>query len=99
MEAAYFPLVRGALARLGLAPDVVDETLQLNTLSLSGQRLEVNTGLSAGEAGATDNFANEEQAVINECGYIDTFRAWRRGWPAERIRAVARAHGGLFVLP
>jgi hypothetical protein len=38
-------------------------------------------------------------AVINECGYIDTFRAWRRGWPAERIRAVARAHGGLFVLP
>lgn len=47
---------------------------------------------------AVDALPPQIRAAVDEHGYVDVFRAWRRGWPVERIRAAALAHGGLFVL-
>ena len=48
---------------------------------------------------AVDALPAPVRAAVNEHGYVDVWRAWRRGWPVERIRAVAQARGGLFVMP
>ncbi len=35
---------------------------------------------------------------VYEFGYIDVYRAWRRGWTVERIRRKAESAGGRFEL-
>ena len=36
--------------------------------------------------------------LVNEFGYVDVYRAWRKGWSVEAIRARAKERGGMFVL-
>lgn len=46
---------------------------------------------------AVDGMPAEFRACVHEYGYVDVFRAWRRGWTVDQIRAAAR--DGRFVLP
>lgn len=35
--------------------------------------------------GAVDDMPHAFRALVNEVGYIDVYRAWRRGWTPEMI--------------
>lgn len=48
---------------------------------------------------AVDSMPPPYRQAIHEFGYIDVYRAFRRGWQVTRIRDVAAQHGGRFVLP
>lgn len=39
---------------------------------------------------AVDGMPAAYRALVNEFGYIDVYRAWRRGWSPERIRAASK---------
>lgn len=40
----------------------------------------------------------EFQALVQEFGYVDVYRAWRRRWTPEQIRDAARHNDGFFKL-
>lgn len=40
--------------------------------------------------GAIDGMPEAYRALVNEFGYIDVYRAWRRGWSPEQIRRASK---------
>lgn len=48
--------------------------------------------------GAVDTMPAAFRELVNEFGYVDVYRAWRKGWSVEAIRARAKERGGMFVL-
>jgi hypothetical protein len=46
---------------------------------------------------AVDAMPTEWRALVNEFGYIDVYRAWRRGWSIAMVRQ-ATARNGFFEL-
>lgn len=47
---------------------------------------------------AVDGMAPEWRELIGMYGYVDVYRAWRRGMSAAKVRQMAEANGGRFVL-
>lgn len=47
---------------------------------------------------AIDAMPSEYRALVHEFGYVDVYRAWRRGWSVEQI-AGAVSDMGVFELP
>ena len=47
---------------------------------------------------AVDAMPEDILHACHEYGYPDVYRAWRRGFSAARIREMAEANGGRFVL-
>lgn len=47
---------------------------------------------------AVDSLPPSYRALVHEFGYVDVYRAWRRGWSVEQIRASA-SETGIFTLP
>lgn len=47
---------------------------------------------------AVDSMPAEFRALVHDFGYVDVYRAWRRGLTAPQIRAAAEANGGRFEL-
>lgn len=47
---------------------------------------------------AVDSMPKAYRDACHEYGYADVFRAWRRGITPARIRQMAEANGGRFVL-
>ncbi len=47
---------------------------------------------------AIDGMPKPYRLLVHEFGYIDVYRAWRRGLSPLEIREKAAANGGLFVL-
>ncbi len=47
---------------------------------------------------AIDAMPRAWRDLVHEFGYVDVYRAWKRNWTPERIRAKATASGGVFVL-
>lgn len=47
---------------------------------------------------AIDAMPRAYRLLVHEFGYVDVYRAWRRGWPVERILDRARLNGGIFVM-
>ena len=45
---------------------------------------------------AIDAMPAQWRELVHEFGYIDVYRAWRRGWVPARVRAAAR--DGVFTL-
>ncbi len=45
---------------------------------------------------AIDAMPREWRRLIHDYGYVDVYRAWKRGWSVEQVRA--KAAGGVFVL-
>jgi len=48
---------------------------------------------------AVDALPPEFRELVYEFGYVDVYRAWKRGWTAAQIAQAAQAAGGLFELP
>jgi hypothetical protein len=46
---------------------------------------------------AVDAMPSDFRELVHQFGYVDVYRAWRRGWTPERIRACAI--NGFFRLP
>ncbi len=46
---------------------------------------------------AVDAMPREFRELVHEFGYVDVYRAWRRGWTVSQIRDVAV--GGRFDFP
>ena len=44
---------------------------------------------------AIDTMPKAYRDLVNEFGYVDVYRAWKRGWTVEMIRRAAV--GGVFV--
>ena len=44
---------------------------------------------------AVDGMPKDFRALVHEFGYVDVYRAWRRGWTVDMIRRAAQ--GGIFV--
>ena len=47
---------------------------------------------------AVDQMPKDYRTVLHEHGYVDVYRAWKRGWSPDRIAAAAARNGGRFVL-
>jgi hypothetical protein len=47
---------------------------------------------------AVDAMPMEWRTLVHEYGYVDVYRAWKRGWSVELVRRSAEANGGAFVL-
>lgn len=47
---------------------------------------------------AIDAMAPEWRALVHEFGYVDVYRAWRRGWTVLEVRKRAQECGGRFAL-
>lgn len=47
---------------------------------------------------AVDSMPPEFRALVHDFGYVDVYRAWRRGMAPAQIRAKAEACGGRFEL-
>lgn len=47
---------------------------------------------------AIDDMPKPYRELVHDYGYVDVFRAWRRGRRPEMIRAQAEHNGGRFVL-
>ena len=47
---------------------------------------------------AIDAMPLEYRRLVWDFDYVNVYRAWRRGWAPEKIRAHAEAAGGVFVL-
>ena len=47
---------------------------------------------------AIDAMPARFRLCVHEFGYVDVYRAWKRGWTPQRIRESAAANGGRFVL-
>jgi hypothetical protein len=47
---------------------------------------------------AVDGMPRDYRLAVHDFGYVDVYRAWRRGIPVATIRAKALAAGGRFVL-
>ena len=47
---------------------------------------------------AVDGLPEAYRACVHEFGYVDVYRAWKRGISPARIRQMAEANGGRFVL-
>ena len=47
---------------------------------------------------AIDGLPKAYRACVARFDYIDVYRAWRRGWPVERIEQRAAQLGGVFRL-
>lgn len=45
---------------------------------------------------AVDALPRSYRALVHEYGYVDVYRAWRRGWSVTQI--VERARNGAFAL-
>ena len=39
---------------------------------------------------ALDGMPSEYRSLVNEYGYVDVYRAWRKGWSPDRIRASSK---------
>ena len=46
--------------------------------------------------GAIDHMPRAYRELVNEYGYVDVYRAWKRGWTPEMI--ISRATAGTFHL-
>lgn len=47
---------------------------------------------------AVDAMPAPIKRALWDLGYVEVYRAWRRGWSAERIRAAAARNGGRLVV-
>lgn len=47
---------------------------------------------------AVDNMPKPYRDLVHEYGYVDVFRAWRKGWSVSSIHAKAKERGGVFEL-
>lgn len=47
---------------------------------------------------AVEDMPAEWQELVQEFGYIDVYRAWRKRWSPEDVRAKAARNGGFFQL-
>lgn len=47
---------------------------------------------------AVDSMPKVYRELVNEFGYVDVYRAWRKRMSPDAIRANAAAHGGKFEL-
>lgn len=47
---------------------------------------------------AIDAMPQAYRLLVHEFGYVDIYRAWRRGLPVEIIRDRARHNNGVFVI-
>jgi hypothetical protein len=47
---------------------------------------------------AVDAMPAEYRDLVNEFGYIDVYRAWRKGLRPQEVKANAARNNGLFVL-
>lgn len=47
---------------------------------------------------AIDAMPQAYRLLVHEYGYVDVYRAWRRGWSAKYIRMLADDAGGRFVM-
>jgi hypothetical protein len=47
---------------------------------------------------AVDALPQAYRRLVHEYGYVDVYRAWKRGLPPEAIRAAAERAGGVFSL-
>lgn len=46
--------------------------------------------------GAVDSLPPAYRQLVHEFGYIDVYRAWRKGMAPTSIRSAALANGGVF---
>ncbi len=46
--------------------------------------------------GAVDEMPKEYRELVQDLGYVDVYRAWRKGWSAQQIRGAVV--DGRFVL-
>jgi|GEM_PF-6967540 len=47
---------------------------------------------------AVDSMPKEYRQCVHDFGYVDVYRAWRRGLSPLEIRAKAESNGGVFTL-
>lgn len=47
---------------------------------------------------AIDAMPEAYREMVHAYGYVDVYRAWKRGWPVARIVERAERNGGVFVL-
>ena len=47
---------------------------------------------------AIDAMPAQYRALIHRFGYVDVYRAWKRGWRTDRIEMMAERAGGVFAL-
>lgn len=47
---------------------------------------------------AIDAMPQAYRLLVHEFGYVDVYRAWRRGWSVKYIRMLADDAGGVFVM-
>lgn len=47
---------------------------------------------------AVDSMPAPFRALVHDFGYVDVYRAWRKGWTALTIRREAEKNGGVFSL-
>lgn len=57
---------------------------------------EYKTNVAEPTMSAIDAMPRVYRDLVHEFGYIDVYRAWKRGWSVEKIRQ--RARGGVFAL-
>lgn len=61
-----------------------------------GDDPQYKTAVAEPVMAAVDALPAPFRRLVHEFGYVDVYRAWRRGWTVEMIRD--RAFSGLFVL-
>lgn len=47
---------------------------------------------------AIDAMPKAWRELVHDFGYVDVYRAWKRGWTPAKVRAHAARNGGAFIL-
>lgn len=78
---------------------------ELNNSTVAGFRAKAEPGdeeyrerVARPVMSAIDQMPAEWRELVHEHGYVDVYRAWRRGMSPAQVRALAETTGGLFIL-
>lgn len=73
-----------------------DSTTQNYTANAAADDAAYRDRVAVPTMKAVDGMPAPYRALVHEYGYVDVYRAWKRGWSVERIKS--RVVGGVFTL-